>query len=274
MANTFLDLQTRVQRRLIDVRAEVTAEIPMLINEGVDALQAIHNFRCMQAELQFTTNHSASDPHVIGQIPMNSSTTWAWKEPRGNPYYVLQIGDTRELVWIPNRTFAYRQWSAFNTFSIGPPRMLLIGEPSNTTVPDPSNQDLLMNNLNVEVFPAPDGMSDWNTAPGGEYRINVPYWGYQPPMTADADQNWFTLNANSFLIDFATCRGFQLDWDEARAALWYRSAWGEKFDGSNLSTVGGWARVTLNRDRSIAFAPGRTLIPRRDVYAPRDQWRT
>lgn len=274
MANTFLDLQTRVQTRLIDVRQAVTAEIPELINEGMDALQAVHNWNCMKAELQFITNHNASNPHILGQIPMGDSASWQWKEPRGDPYYLMQIGDTREMVYMPNRTFMYRQWSAFNSFDIGPPRMLLIGEASNPNVPDPANADASMTSLNIEVYPAPDGLSDWNTAPGGEYRVRVPYWGYVPAMTNNGDVNWFTMNATAFLIDFATARGFQLDWDEARAGYWLQSAWGTKFDGANQSTIGGWARVAFNRDKSISYAPGRTLNARRDVFASPYQWRT
>lgn len=265
---TFLSLKQRVQTRLIDVRTEVTAEIPMLINEAIDALQAVHNWNCMRAELAYVTDHTATNPHIIGQIPVG------WKEPRGNPYYVLQIGATREMEWLPNRQFTYRQFPAAETFSLGPPRTLLIGEPTNDTVPDPSNPDLLMTNLNVEVYPSPDGLSDWNTAPGGEYRIHIPYWGDVPDLVADTDANWFTVNATSFVIDFATSRGFMLDWDEARAGMWYRMAWGDKFDGATQASIGGWARVALNKDKSISYAPGRTLVPRRDVNAPRDQWRT
>lgn len=273
LSDTFSEICSRVQTRLIDVRAEVTAEIPQLVNEGIDALQGVHNWRCMQCEVQFITASRSANPHILAQIPSATTQTYAWKEPRQDPYYVMQIGDTRELVYLPNRTYAYRQWSAFNTFDKGPPRMLLLGEPVNQTVPDPSNPDKLMVNLNIEVYPEPDGNSDWNTAPGGEYRVNVPYWGYLPVLVDPSDTNWFTSNATAFLIDFATARGFMLDWDEARAGLWMRSAFGDKWDGANMNTLGGWARMAFNRDKSIAYAPGKTLVPRRDVFAPRDQWR-
>lgn len=265
---TFLQLQTRVQTRLIDVVSAVSDEIPTLINEAVDALQSIHNWACMRAEAQYITDRTATNSHIIGQIPTN------WKEPRGNPYYVWKIGQTTELVWLPNRQFTYRAIAPFDPNTMGPPRMLLIGEPTNDTVPDPDNPDLLMVALNLEVYPYPDGLSDWNTAPSGEYRINIPYWGTLPQLAENTDQNWFTTNATSFIIDFATARGFMLDWDEARAGVWYRQAWGEKYDGINQSSIGGWARVALNKDKSISFAPGRTLVPRRDVNAPRDQHRT
>lgn len=273
MANTFSDLETRVQTRLIDVRAEVTAEIPLLINEAIQALCGVHNWNCMKAELQFITNSRAANPHILGQIPTGTTSQWQWKEPRGDPYYLMQIGDTREMVYTSSRTMTYRQFSAFDTFDVGPPRQLLIGEASNPQIPDPANADASMGSLNIEVYPMPDGMSDWNTAPGGEYRVNIPYWGYLPDLSSPTSVNWFTLNAAPFIIDFATGRGFQLDWDETRAQYWLASAWGQKFDGSNQSTIGGWARVAFNRDKSIAYAPVTTLKARRDVFGSPWQWR-
>lgn len=266
--SSFSTLQSRVQTRIIDLRAAVTAEIPTLINEAIDALQSIHNWRCMMAETQFITNSTASNAHILGQIPIG------WKEPRGNPYYVLQIGAVREIDWEPNRAFAYRQWDPFDPNSKGPPRIMLLGEATNSTVPDPKNPDVLNTSLNLEVFPYPDGLSDWTTSPAGEYRVNVPYWGNVPDLVNGTDTNWFTENATSFIVDFATARGFMLDWDEQRASYWMQQAWGPKFDGANIATCGGWARVAFNRDKSMAYAPGKTLVPRRDVYAPKNQWRT
>lgn len=265
---TFADIQTRVQRRVIDLLDSVVAEIPTLVNEAQESLMSIHNWTVMRAELQYITNHSSATPQILGQIPSD------WKEPRGDPYYIAQQGYTRELTWEPNRTFTYRAWSPFDPNSIGPPRNLLIGEPQNATLPDPDNPDLQANDLNIEVYPRPDGLSDWNTAPGGEYRINVPYWRNLPALVNPTDTNWFTINATAFLVDFATARAFMLDWDEARANYWMAQAWGPKFDGANQNTMGGWARVAMNRDKSMAYAPGRTLTPRRDVYAPLNQWRT
>lgn len=246
----------------------VQAEVPTLINEAQDALGAIHNWNCMKAEAQFITNHTQTFPQILGQIPSN------WKEPRGNPYWVAQQGYTREIDWNPNRTMMYRSWAPFDPFSVGPPRQLLLGEPQNATIPDPDNPDLQANDLNIEVYPRPDGLSDWNIAPGGEYRVNIPYWRNIPALVAATDTNWFTINATAFLVDFATCRAFMLDWDEARANFWYAQAWGPKFDGANQNTCGGWARIALNRDKSISYAPAKTLTPRRDVYGPLQQWRT
>lgn len=265
--NTFQTLQTRVQGRIIDLPTFVQGEIPALINEAIDALAAVHNFQCMKNEVQFFTASAATNPHILGQIPTN------WKEPRGNPYYVLQQGSTRELDWTPSRQMAYRAFDPFDPNANGPPRVLLIGEAQNATVPDPSNPDLTMTNLNVEVYPNPDGLSDWTAAPAGEYRINVPCWTMLPNLVASGDHNWFTDNATGFILDYATARGFQLDWDEARAQFWFSLAWGPKYDGFSQVLIGGWARKAMNLDKSISYAPARNLRMRRDVYAEPDQWR-
>lgn len=273
MANTFGSTQTRVQTRVIDLPTNVQNEIPNLINEGIDALTAIHNFQVMKAEIDFTTTQQT---HLLGQMPTD------WKEPRGAPYYVLFIGSTRTLVYGSSREFIYREYDPIDPNAIGPPRMLLIGEPSivigsatNTTTPaDPSNPDNNMTNLNIEVYPFPDGQSDWGAAPAGEYRVNIPYWRYMPPLVNASDTNWFVLQAQEFLVDFATARAFMINWDEQRAGFWMEQAVGKTFDGVNEVTLGGWGKVAIRKDKSISFAPGRTLTPRRDVYAPTNQWRT
>lgn len=226
---------------------------------------SLHNFKVMQAEASFNTT---INNHTLGQIPSD------WKEPRGNPYYVLQIGNTQEFVYAASRVLAYRQYAPFDPNSVGPPRLMLIGESVNAAVPDPSNPDQLMTNLNIEVYPYPDGLSDWTTAPTGEYRVRVPYWRYVPALVASGDTNWFTENATQFIVDFATARGFMIDWDENRASFWMTQAVGPKFDGADQSTLGGWAKIALQRDKSLTFAPGKVLTPRRDVYGPTDQWRT
>lgn len=276
--SSFIVLQQRVQARLIDVPNAVLTEVPQLINDAINYLQQIHNFNVMKSEITYFTKPAPTSapgnltPHILGQIPQAAPAQLAWKEPRENPYYVLQIGDTRELDWAPagNRLYTYRQWAPFDPFSKGPPRMLLIS-PGND---DPLNPDLLGIDMNVECYPYSDSLSDWTTAPVGEYRVHLPYWGYLPNLSANSDTNWFTENATEYILAHATALGFEMDWDEERSMFWHAKAFGKAFDESNFNTLGGFARVALNLDRSITYAPGRVLVPRRDVFAPRDQWRT
>lgn len=268
MATDFQTLQNRVLLRVIDAPTAVQQEVPVLVNEAIRALMQPHNFQVMKAEKQYITDISASNSHIIGQIPDD------WKEPRGNSYYVLQQGSTREFEWQPNRAYIYRTTAPFDPNCMGPPRNMLIGEATNDTVPDPDNPDLDNTALNLEIYPYPDGNSDWTTDPAGEYRIRIPYWRFIPELTTATSQNWFTNRATEFIVDFATARAFMLNWDENRASYWLAQAWGPKYDGFSTALIGGWARKAINLDRSMAYSPVKNIAVRRDVYAERDQWRT
>jgi len=215
----------------------------------------------MEAETAYTTTSAI---HTIGQIPSD------WKEQRDNAYYLSNIGWTKEILWQPDRLYVNRRWSPNDPNQLGPPRDLLLGEPASADHPDPSNPDVDRSNLNIEVYPFPDGQSDWGD---GQYRIKVPYWRYLPDLSAGGDHNWFTDNAARFIIDHATADAFGLDWDEQREASWRVKALGPRWDGFTYNTLGGWARSAINLDSSLGYAPGKSLTPRRDVLAPRDQWR-
>jgi hypothetical protein len=258
---TYGAIQTRVQTRLIDLPPAVLAEIPTLINDAVRFLTNSHNFKVQRAEADFTT---VASTHVLGPVPAD------WKEPRENPYHVLNVGTTRELVWQPIRAYMYRKWPATDPNSIGPPRDLLLSEAESADFPTTPSPDQTGMASNIEVFPLSDNTSDW---PDGQYRIKVPYWRVLPDLVNTGDTNWFTDFADRYLVDFATYQGFLLDWDEQRAGIWQQQAMG-RFDGINYNTLGGWARSAINLDKSLLMAPGRTLTPRRDVMAQRDQFRT
>ncbi len=263
MTISFTTIQSRVQTRVIDLPSAVLSEVPTLINDAIHFLCAVHNFKVMESEVQFITSSSTTS-HILGTIPAD------WKEQRNEPYYVSNVGWTKEMSWQPNRDLVYRRWAPFDPNQIGPPRDLLLGEASNALIPPITQPDQDMTVLNIEIYPFSDSQSDW---PAGQYRINVPYWRYLPDLSAGSDHNWFTDQCDRFLVDFATADAFALDWDEQREGFWRSKAVGPKWDGFTYNTLGGWARQAINRDSSLKFAPGKTFAPRRDVNAPRDQWR-
>lgn len=270
--SSYQTLQSRVLARLIDTPSAVQAEVPAFINTAIKWLQDAHNFKVMQKTAKYntlpapTTSPGTLAAHIVGQIPPD------WKEPRERPFYVRQIGSVGEIDFAPagDRTLLYRQWDPFDINEKGRPSTLFIGSPDE----DPSAPDVAATNLNVEIYPYSDSNSDWTTDPVGEYRINLPYWGYVPSLTQPTQTNWFTENGTEFIVDYATSLGFAMDWDEARSQFWKTQAFGARFDGINFQLLGGWARHTINLDKGMAFAPGRVLVPRRDVFGPRDQWRT
>jgi hypothetical protein len=268
---TFQQLQNRVKAWIIDGPTAVINEIPVLITSSIAWLEGKHNFQVMQNELQYVTTSTPalglSQTHVIGQIPVQ------WKCQRDdNPYYVLYIGSVRELQWQPNRTMMYRQWNRQDVNQVGPPHDLLLGEATNSTIPDPNNPDLNMSALNIEVYPYPDGSSDWSD---GNYRINIPYFGYLPALVNPTDANWFTLDGPQaeFCVSSAIWQAFMMMEDEGRASAHKVRAVGMKYDGSHDPDIGGWARSVIDMDKGILSMPGRYLAMRRDVFGPRDQWR-
>src|SRR5690606_23628102 len=80
---TFSELQTRVQRRVIDLPAAVQAEVPTLINEAMKQLQRRHNFKVMEKVASFTT---VAGTQVLGAVPSD------WKEWRDFPFYTEELG--------------------------------------------------------------------------------------------------------------------------------------------------------------------------------------
>ena len=192
---TFSEIQTRVTRRVIDAPASVVTEVPALINEAMKALQERHNFRVMETLSSLYVTVAAT--RALAVVPSD------WKEARGNPWYVPNTaGPIRPMKYSANRPAVQ---SVVNPTDTGYPRFLLESEPTDAGA------------RNLEIWPLSDSRSDYS---GGQYRIYVPYWRFLPALSAGADTNWFTVNAEEYLIHVATGQAFSLNWDESRLVLW------------------------------------------------------
>lgn len=246
---TYKELQDRVLRRVVDAPSSVTTEVPTLVNAAIRKLEVVHNFRVMQAVASFTTTEATRS---LGAIPSD------WKEPREQPPYLVDNdGNAIELKWLPTRADVLRQFSDSNSDDAGQPLALFVGREDEDGAGS------------IEVYPLPDGASDYAD---GDYRVKVPYWRYLPDLSADGDSNWFTVNAAEFIVADATAEAFYLDWDEKRAQMWEQRAWGPLYAARGL--IGGFAARVLKLDKHGRLAATNTLIPRRDVFAIRDQTRT
>lgn len=268
---TFSALQSRVLSELIDAPTVVTTLVPTWINAAIFWLQAQHNFQVQWAENQQVTSSTpalgTSQTHVLCQLPTD------WKCQRGIPYFRFFIGNVQQMEWLKTREVLYRQWNAFDYNQVGPPCHLFVGEAENALVPPvPTNPSNNLVGLNIEVYPFPDGSSDWSD---GNYRISIPYFRYLPALSAGTDANWFTLDGPQaeFVVRYAVYQGFMAMEDEQRANAHKAQALGAQYDGSRAVTLGGWARMVLDMDKMINNAPGRQLAMRGDVYAARDQRR-
>lgn len=227
---TYLQLQDRVKRRVIDLPAAVTAEVPDLINEAMRELQDDHNFKVMEEETSVVTTTLAT--RALTTIPTD------FKELRLRPYRLDdQLGQMEELGIAPNRN-ALLRW--FDNEEDGFPQWLL--DPDRAAAGTGS----------FEVWPLPDGNSDYGD---GEYRIVIPYWKYLPALSASGDTNWFTTAgpAYRFLIFKATAEAFFLDWDENRGAVWEQKAAAEK-------------AKAIKQDKMLALGGHDTFVPYKGVY--------
>lgn len=228
---TYLELQTRTQTRVIDLPAAVQAEIPTLVNEAMFELQERHNFKCMEAEMYTYTQYNnrvlQTGAPTNGQPPLFQ---WPGQSTSINPQ-TLDLGiaggfkgfqDGAEPTFVRYQdgsirfiTIAPDRRSIYGTFTEGDnafPNVILVAPPSDA-----------YNTSTLEVYPLPDGLSDW---PDGEYRIQIPYFAYFPNLVQTGDSNWLTMqpHGEQFIICWATAEAFALDWDSQHEAAWKAKA--------------------------------------------------
>lgn len=258
--STFAQLQTRVSSNVIDLQTPTQTNVPVYINAVIEAVQSLHNFNCMKAEIQgyLTTNSTSS--HLLLNTPQG------FKEPRGTPYY-LQNTTINRIDWAPNRTYVYRQWNADSASVTGPPALLLLGE--SVTVNSSgvvTASSAIGAGMPIYVYPFSDGMG---TGAGGQYPIYIPYWAILPDLSNASDVNWFTTYMTEFIVAAATAMAFEMEWDEGvgagqgqvpggRAGYWRTQAFGPQWNGVDLKSAGGWLKVALELDRRLGYAPIRT----------------
>ena len=188
---TFAELQTRVEHIVIDLPTSVTAQVQTLIKEAIRSLQRDHNFKVMEAETSLLSTATAT--RVLSAVPSD------FKELRGLPYEIMADGTVRELLNPANRVAIIREWGttaggeAETDLHNGNPQAILIGEPTSEA-----------GAMNFEVYPLPDGQSLYAN---GQYRIVVPYWKYLTALSASSDTNWFTANAEQWIVWKAASEG-------------------------------------------------------------------
>lgn len=190
------EIKAEVQSWLLDLPSGATTRIQGWINEAIRDACKRHNFRFMEAEQGFTT---AARTRELGSKPAR------WKESRGLPYYIRQDGSAREIEWAASesdmvRTYAVDEPAEGNATPVdeGPPRWLL-------ERPD-----------TIDVYPLPDEGSDWLD---GNYRLVVPFWQYPEDLSADADENFITVEAPYYVIWKAAALGMRWNRDTENALL-------------------------------------------------------
>lgn len=229
---TYLDLQTKIRTRLIDLPAATLAEVPALVNEAQRELQSRHNFWVMEKSLSANTT-------AVTRALVNTPSDF--KEFRLEPYYTENTGKVVQMDWARSSRQIKGLFEADDT---GPPAFILRGEPSS---------DLGASSL--EVWPLSDSQSDYSTAPAGEYRITIPYYRYIPDLSAGGDTNWFTMNSlgATYLVYKAVALGFAINWDVDKEAEWLTLA--EKY-----------YNLVVAEDKRQIVAGHDTFVPHQGAY--------
>lgn len=195
---TFAELKTRVSRRIIDLPPAVTAEVGDLVNDAIRSMQRRYNWRAMEATQNWTTSEGVT---ALGTIDR-------FKEYRDKgPFLLRAQSKSRKILTVLDTDV---NMAVLNTADF------------------PDAPEFIMNSVNAStgvvsfsIAPFPDINSDWLD---GDYRIVVPFYQYSAKLVNDGDTNWFTDNAEDYIVSRATARGFQLDWDYDSMALWLQDA--------------------------------------------------
>lgn len=227
------EIKTEVQSWLLDLPSGASTRIQGWVNEAIRGFERRHNFRCMEAAVTQTT---------VDQTRLLVAKPALWKEARGFPFYTNQDGSVTEIDWAAslsdmNRTYAAAAPAEGNTAAIdeGAPRYILETEDE------------------LHVYPLPDDGSDWDN---GLYRMTVPYWTYLADLSADADENFFTVNHPYMVIFGAVELGLRWNRDEERAML-MRAEAEREFQGAR------------SRDKRSRLSDRLTLATSHDVYSRR-----
>lgn len=230
---TFKQIQDRVKTRVIDLPTAVTSEVNTLINAAIRTLERRHKFKVQEAlTAQILT--------VAAQRTLATAVPTDYLEARGKPRLIFNTGRDQRLEWLSGRQAAWDRYGHTDATEDGEPKALLDPEPDKEGV------------RTFEVYPFPDGASDWS---GGEYRIMIPYWRTLATLSANNDTNWFTTNAEEYIVAQASSEAFLLDWDEERAAVWATRA------GVHMQEV-----ITL--DKLARLGGVDTFVPSPDAAGP------
>jgi hypothetical protein len=195
---TFGSIKARVQRLLIDLPPNVQLEVPNLINEAVRSMQRRYNFRAMESVQTFNT--------VLGVTLLGSILNFKEYRDEG-PYLFEQYSRAKRLLTALDTDTPVATMSD----SLRPDYPQFIQNIVNKTT----------GAYEFSVAPYPNQLSDWGD---GAYRVVIPYYEFTPKLALDNDQNWFTENADDYIVKKAAADGFGWDWDYDSMALWLQRA--------------------------------------------------
>lgn len=212
------------------------------VNQSIRKLQFRHDFSVCRTSTAVTSTTNGT--HTLLAVPSDFLRFRKEKphviDSHGNVYYLGVAAGVpqveRELGSVAGGEFEEEEIN-------GPPKTIVLSEPSDVD-----------NTRNFLVYPLSDGRSLYTTAPAGEYRIRIPYIRLLPTLTA-GQSNWFTTNAEEFIVYAAASIGFFFNEDEKRGDIWQKRAAAEVQD-------------ILMRDKNEAWGGNTTLNVSFDALGP------
>lgn len=192
----FSVIKDRVEEYLIDVPTATSLLIDAWVNKAVRDAQDEHNILFMDKTHSFTT---ALGTRVLG----TKAAIGDWKERRALPWLHLGDGDNKEIKWAPSKSEMIRRFTEDDAEDKGQPQFILETE------------------TNFEVYPLPDDESLWDD---GNHRVKLPYWSYLPALVQDEATNWFTDNADWYLVFQASAHGLLFNRDPQNASTLFQMA--------------------------------------------------
>jgi hypothetical protein len=241
----FSDLQAEVLTNIIDLPTVIQNSVGKYINRAQKRAQIDHNFKIMEGLYEvFTQVNSRIIQSTAPPTQTNFAVPLTFKEFRRDPWFLKNDGSITRMILANKREDI---WKSIDEQDINFPMVLVHATETDT-----------LGNGNFWVYPLPDGNSDYTD---GEYRVKVPVWVYLASYVNTGDQDWFSNNADIFLVFKATQYGFMANWDWQNAALWGKMAEDE------------WKTV-MKRDKMLRLSTGsETFVPlHHGVNSPRLQW--
>lgn len=236
---TFGELKTEVLTNLIDTPDAVQTYVGSYVNRAIRKLQTKHNFKAMETSATYTSVEG------VRYIGYRSSR---WKQARKSPFLTDNYGRTRQLYW-SDEIEAKARYGTSTTYDYGAPRLIVENEVGHGIEGD----DGIFSTF--DLYPYSDGLSDYDD---GEYRITIPYWNYLTVLGSDDETNWFSENAEQWIVYQATADGFYTNEDEGRAQMW------EKRAGREYGDV-----LMADKDRTLATVE--TMVPHIGAMRPHTQ---
>lgn len=198
---TFGAIQTRVQQLIIDVNAVVTARIEPEILLAQTEIEDAHGFQVMDARHQFLTVLGARS-----NAAYDKPADFLRARSDAPPFRMDGAGDKRQIGWILAAGDEDKLYSD-NPIDDGDPERLLETESA------------------WEIFPYPNQLALAGTLDSsGNWFIRIPYFKRLATLVNSGDTNWFTDNAEDYLVYRAATRALALNRDWAEAGLYQPQA--------------------------------------------------